>query len=1032
MKSTLTYFFIFSFFISNSLIAQDTTIITQITIPILSSFDDVEELSNGDIYSNSTDLELVEDDDNGGTQVVGLHFQDIPVEQGAEITNAYIRFWTDEISTGDCNLQIKGEAAIDAGNFALTSNNLSNRDKTSATVDWSPANWLVGDQENITPDISEIIQELISQPDWQNGNSINLFIEGNGTRTAHSYEGNTALAPQLVLEVSQVYQKENIENVYINELMAKNNVVLDEFGESDDWVEIYNDNDVGIMLQGLFVSDDINDSTKWQLPKPLLIQPKGFALLWLDDAPEQGDLHIPFKLSSDGESVMIAQMQGNALVVLDEIIFDTLPENVSYGRSMDGQNDWVEFGEYSPNASNNDNGLYFDGKVNFSLPSGYYSTNAEVELISSDPLAEIRFTTDGSIPDQNSNIYNSSITLNNTTLIKAKAFKTGFVSNIENEEFYLINGTHSLPVVQLSIDPKYLWDDDEGMYVTGNNGVTGNCSDFITRNWNQDWERPVSIRYFETDGNQAFQVDAGMKIGGGCSRGFAQKMFNVFLRNTEYGDSKVEYPLFNNLPFNEYKRFKLRTSGNDFPLTKIRDAAIQEMLRDQVDIDLMGYEPVVVYLNGEYWGLYGMREHFTKHYIEAHHGVNQDSIDLIKNPYTWFEVKEGSKEDWDVLTSFIQNNSLASLSNYDYVTNQIDIYEFMNYHIAQMYVANYDWPANNSAVWRAQNGGKWRWMLFDLDISSGFGQWSPATASFNAIAHSTTAFGPNWPNSPESTLFFRKIIQNQFFQNEYNQRMCTFGQTIFAPDRAGQFIDSLAQKISSEIQPTIDKFNNVSTDWFMWNEDPVGGSIFTWQNNLNTFKDFFDDRMGFMLTHFENHFNYDGHFDLKINYDETTNGTVVFHLNEMKIPFDYQGDYFKNVPIRVKAIPKPGYYFYKWLETGETSAVINFSSNSDAELTPIFLENGTTSTIDLPDEIAFDIFPNPTSEILNFSIKGKESSDCWIRVFDAQGKKVYVNQWEINAIQQNFRIHVKEWERGIYFMNATIGNREISKKIIIE
>ena len=161
-------------------------------------------------------------------------------------------------------------------------------------------------------------------------------------------------------------------------------------------------------------------------------------------------------------------------------------------------------------------------------------------------------------------------------------------------------------------------------------------------NWNQDWERPTSVRLFDENGALGFKVNSGIKIGGGCSRGISMKGFNLFLRADTYGDDFINFNLFPNSEINQYKRFKLRSGGNDFGQTRIRDGVNQSILYNQLDIDLMAYQPVVLYLNGEYWGFYGMRELFNKHHIASHHQVNADNIDLIKIPYSHDrELKEG-------------------------------------------------------------------------------------------------------------------------------------------------------------------------------------------------------------------------------------------------------------------------------------------------------------------------------------------------------------------------------------------------------
>ncbi len=1024
MNKILYIIFLLSCF-QLSLIAQDTTLIIQYAIPIISGEDDVEEEADGNMYINSTDLELIED---GQEQIVGLHFQKIPLTQGQEITQAYIQFTTDEITTGNCVLDIFGEAEDDGSSFGTSNFELSNRIKTDTFINWIVDNWTIVDESDIaqrTPDLSPVIQEIIDRPDWIKNNSINILIEGMGERTAHSYEGEPALAPKLIIEISQTFTKGDLSHIYINELMSKNSLILDEQGEADDWVELYNDNNVGVMLENFYVTDDPTDTTKWMFPEPIFLEPKSFTLLWMDDAPEQGNAHVPFKLSGNGETLWIAQNQTSGIAILDSITFPSLPQNVSYGRSSDADSNWVFFGEYSPNASNNDNGLYLNADLDFSIDGGFYPIGTTLSMSTIDPTVDIRYTTDGSVPTSSSTLYNNPIALNQTAIIKAGAFKPGFISNVQKEEFYLINGDHDLPIVQVTIDPKYLWSDDEGMYITGQNGSDGYCSE-IPRNWNRDWERPVSVHYFEEDGTKAFDIEAGMKIAGGCSRGFSKKPFNLFFR-----DSKIEYPIFQSLEISEFKRLKLRASGNDFPLTMIRDASIHSMLENQVDIDLMAYEPVVLYLNGEYWGYYGLRELFNQHYVEAHHGVDKDSIDFLKNPYLWPEVKEGDLVNWNTLTNFIRNNSMQILTNYDFVVNQMDIYEFMNYNIAEIYVANYDWPANNVSVWRDRNNGKWRWMFFDVDISSGYGQWSPAVASYNMLNHATTQFGAEWPNDEKSTLFLRKLLENSFFRNEFTQRTCTFAQTIFAPDRADHFIDSLAAKVGPEMPEMLTKFNNAPFAWQLWLNNPGGGSLSSWQNSLNTFKGFFEDRFGYVLTHYENYFNYDGHFNLTINYDENSNGNVVFHINEMKIPYQYSGEYFNDVPIRIKAIPDQGYYFYKWLETGEMSPVISFSSNTDAILTPIFVMNGTTPTADLSNEFVFEVYPNPVSSKLIFQYKNLGERFPLI-IYNSLGQVVYSKDLSFGNDIQQLEINVEEWARGVYFLKAVIDGQERFKKIVVD
>ena len=349
-----------------------------------------------------------------------------------------------------------------------------------------------------------------------------------------------------------------------------------------------------------------------------------------------------------------------------------------------------------------------------------------------------------------------------------------------------------------------------------------------------------------------------------------------------------------------------------------------------------------------------------------------------------------------------------------------------------MYIANYDWPANNVAVWRDRNGGKFRWMLYDLDISSGFEEWTPSDATFNAINHATTENGSDWPNNPESTLFLRKILENPFFRNEFVQRTCTFGQTIFNSDRTEHFIDSLSVRVASEVPDLINRFDNAPPEWLMWNNSPVGGDIASWNFYLTKFKNFFADRLDNVLSNYENYFDYSGHYNLNINFDETTNGTVVFHTNEMKIPFQYNAKYFDFVPILIKAIPKDGYYFWKWLETDETTEVINFASSTDAVLTPLFLLNGTVPTVELGKELVFEITPNPARSTVYIKYNNPKSADLKIRVYNVMGKEVFERNIIDGNLSEQISIDVSEWARGVYFLKGETGGKEVAGKIVVE
>lgn len=911
--------------------------LARFVIPISSGLDDVEERPDGSVYVHSSDIELSYDHENGN-QKIGLRFQGLPLQRGATIVSAYLQFTVDETGSNPSQLTIRASLEDNASPFTYGDFTVSQRNLTAAAVQWEIAPWLErGEQEEAqqSPDLIPIISEIVNREGWEAGNALAFVITGNGTRTAEAYESGANLAAKLVLEVELPIPSQPITGLFINELMAANASYLDEYGEADDWVELYNSTAESINIGGLYLTDDFSKPDKWQIALPQEVPAGGFVVLWADEDEEQGGLHASFKLSADGEEVGLFQKTGDGFIEIDAISFDEIPIDVSYGRLTDAGAEWGYFVGYSPGDSNNGTAQFLDVAVSFSMEDGLYIGQQSLVLSVPDEQVTIHYTLDGKPPTNDDFLYEGPISLTTSTVVTARAFKPGFVGKQTSTGVYLIDESNDMFQLNIQLDPKYLWDEETGMYVSGTNGVTGFCSE-APRNWNQDWEYPGQVTLFEADGRRAFKVNAGVKIGGGCSRGSKMKSFNFFLRKGQYGDEKVEYQLFEQLDISEFKRFKVRNGGNDFNQMLFRDAAIHELVRGQIDMDIMAYRPVIVYLNGTYWGVYGLREFYNEDYIASHHEVEDDNLDMISNPFApWSEVKEGEGSSFDNLKEFIAENDLADPVNYQTVADQIDINEFLNYFITQIYMANYDWPANNMEIWRDRDGGKWRWLFYDLDATTNYGQWSLSYANTNALNHATTTDGSVWPNGPQSTLFLRKLLENPSFQQEFIQRICSYIQLVFASDRANAVVQRIQSQLAPQMERHISRWNNNFWEW--GGNNPSGGSLAAWETFINNYKQFFVDRPGFMYSHVKSYFGLDDRADLTINYDEQTGGTVVFHSNELAVPYQYQGSYFSGVPIRILAVPKPGYTFLKWKETEETSPEIFYIPTVDATLTPLFV-----------------------------------------------------------------------------------------------
>ena len=815
------------------------------------------------------------------------------------------------------------------------------------------------------------------------------------------------------------------QEIFINEIMSNNQDFIDEDGEQDDWFELYNASPNTINLVGWYLTDDLGEPDKYKIETNLYIESNGFQLLWADgDTENDFTNHVPFKLSSGGEEIAIFRKEGNDFILVDHIIFPALQTNISYGRSLDAGEDWQQFGHYSPNASNAENLPINTANIEFSLPHGFYPTGTNLSLSTLAPNAEIRYTTDGSRPEGNSILYTEPIILNNSEFIRASIFIEDFAPTSPVGNFYLIENTHDLPVMHLHTDAENLWDDEKGIYVIGTNGKQGNCIS-ASRNWNQEWKRDGKATFYESNGTVGFEKDIELKISGGCSRRQSMKSFNVFLKD----DETTDYQLFPQLPYMDYRRFKLRNSGSDYTRTMLRDGAIQEMIRGEIDMDLMAYRPVVVYINGVYFGVYNLREFYNEDYIKQHYGITE--TDMVRNPWMHYqEVKEGDVIQCNEFNEWVEENDLSTPENFTYFKENVDINQMINYWLIEMYISNFDWPDNNMMIWRDRNdvNAKWRWMLYDLDSSTAYDTISSAP-EYNSLTHALYPNSQFWPNRPPSTLWLRKLIENEAFLNEFAQRHLSFGQILFEPNRVNLIVDSIANSVRAEMPAHIAFWNNAPEEWSMDNRLPCGGSVIVWEEFLDKYKTFFADRFSYIPEHYNERLQFEGTVSLNINYDEDSGGKVYFHENKMNIPYNYQGEYFKNRPIRIEAVANEGYDFVKWKETGNRNARLDFIPTEDQMLTPIFVKE--TDILSPESDFQMEIYPNPAQDFFIIEAANPTQIKARYILHNAIGQFIFSKEIEVDFFLERHRVDISQLSNGVYFLTLEIESEQQIRKIVI-
>lgn len=667
-------------------------------------------------------------------------------------------------------------------------------------------------------------------------------------------------------------------------------------------------------------------------------------------------LHTNFKLSADGESLVLTNPQGN---VIDQINFPSMISDVSFGRKPDGAQHWFYFEEPTPAKVNSLNGFKgITAKPTVSHTGGKYNSPITVTISGGSTSDSIYFTLDGSEPNSLSLKYHTPIQVNSTTVLRARAFSQDLLPSKTATNTYLINFNTQLPVVSLSTNPENFFDEETGIYTMGDSAEAS--FPYFGANFWKEWERPVHIELFEADGS-SFKMDAGVQIFGGWTRGHPQKSLAIFARG-RYGFNAINYKLFDDLPFTEYQAFVLRNSGNDWVSTMFRDGLMTGLLND-IDVEHQAFKPAIVFINGAYWGIHNIREKVNEHFLAQHHNVNPDILDILELDG---RVIQGNNEDYISLYSFIENNNLNDSANYKYVESKIDLNNFIKYFVSQIYFANTDWPGSNIKYWRNNENGKWRWILFDTDF--GFGLFDANAFKHNTLAFATDTNGPNWPNPPWSTLFLRKLLENSSFKNDFINCFADFSNSIFKATLVNEKINLHKLKIESEIPRHAQR----------WNQFDYNG----WLNNIQSLRNFANQRLTYMQLYFVQRFSLAGLAPVKITLNDTSMGSILLNSINIKVP-TWTGSYFLGVPIQCIAKPKTGYKFLRWEDSlSSIEDTITISLSSALNLKAVF---GIDTNFTLPKIVINEI---------NYNSSLSFNTEDWIELYNNSDQSVDLSNWK--------------------------------------
>lgn len=671
----------------------------------------------------------------------------------------------------------------------------------------------------------------------------------------------------------------------INEFSCANRTLQDNFNEREDWIELHNSGAAPLNIGGYFLSDRVNDLTKYQIPN-ISVAANGYVRFWASgkNTVVGTNYHTNFKLTQcENEVLLLTNTVGE---IIDSITIVPTQANHSRGRNPNGGATWGIFTNPTPNASNGN--TFFTNyapKPTFALQAGFYPSAQSVSI--NVPAGyQVRYTVDGSTPTAASTQYSAPINVAATTLIKAISLPANaqeLTSFIETNT-YFIRPPHTVPVVSL-----------------GSNQYAQFFNSF-------DMVIPSSVEYFDENGIQRFETVAEIDRHGNDSWAFQQKGVDIVVRDQLGYNNEVNFPIFESKPRPKYQRFMLKAGASDnYPFTwgnggcHIRDAYIQSLAQNaNLEVDLRTNKSCVVYINGQYWGVYEIREKVNDpDYTDYYYNQEEEDIDMLSY-WGSLRVRFGSADDWFDLFNFITTNSMADPANYSQAVNRFNMKSLIDYIILNTFSVNSDWINWNSMWWRGRNGTgvKWKYALWDMDnifdLGHNYSGWP--TTTFNA---NPCDLDDNFGNSGAEMghlNLFNRLMENPDFKSMYVNRYAELINTYLSCDYALAHLDSMIAVIQPEMPEHVARW---------------GGSMAGWQNNLQYMRSQIIGRCEVIQEGIVDCYDVTGPYNLKFNVWPANSGTIKF--NQLDLPtYPYQAEYFGNVQGNLTATPNGNYVFDYW------------------------------------------------------------------------------------------------------------------------
>ena len=606
-------------------------------------------------------------------------------------------------------------------------------------------------------------------------------------------------------------------DVEISEIVSSNKTYLPgPYGTYHDFIELHNRTENDIDLTGWFLSDDPEEPRKGSL-EGVVIPANSYVVIFLTSEGinvRDGYHSVEFGVASSGETVTLSQGD----VIVDWAAVPSLGKDTAFGRP-NNQDGFAILSTPTPENPNGDRAKEKTLTPTSSIPQGVYKeTEIVVELKGE---GDIYYTLDATVPSAASTLYTGPLKLNSTTVIRCVAISDGKLNSEVVDLSYIVNEPDTLETISVVSTPSNFFDYYSGIYMMGPNASSVfpyDGANFLMHGPN--WEREATVSFFDKNGG-GFSEKCGVRIFGGLSRALDKKSLGFYFR-AAYGTGSLDYQLFEDSDLDSYENFILRNMGQDWKLSAMRDAMLTKLASDYMGIDVQNCRPVVVYLNGEYWGLYFIREKLNENYVAGHYNVSPKDAQVT--------FASGRKNaDYAALVEYVKTHDMSVQANYDYIRQHIDVENYADYIAAEIILGNTD---NGNIRFFTYKGGKWRWMMYDVDHA------------FRSVTNDTVAahLNPAGTGAMDQfpTTLINGLLKNPDFKKMFLEEIAFQLNNVWTPEIVNQYIDKFEGLIA----------NDIERDCVRWSH-----SYDAWENSVESLRYFISLREGYMEQYVQSYFH---------------------------------------------------------------------------------------------------------------------------------------------------------------------------------